>query len=241
MLLTPALFILYDRVIAPRYANAEDREADEMPENSKIIIAGAGRVGGLVERVLTAAGHHATMIDYSSHRLQVMERFGFKHYFGDATRPDLLAAAGIAEAKLFVVAIDDREQISELVKYVCATYPDLPVIARATDRDHVYDLYAYGCRNIIRETYDSSLRMGRSALEVLGFERATAQGVVDIFDTRDREVLIKIADVHKVGVQPSDNPEYVAAVRELREDWVVDLQREVADMIAARQADKPAE
>jgi CPA2 family monovalent cation:H+ antiporter-2 len=241
MLLTPALFILYDRVIAPRYANAEDREADEMPENSKIIIAGAGRVGGLVERVLTAAGHHATMIDYSSHRLQVMERFGFKHYFGDATRPDLLAAAGIAEAKLFVVAIDDREQISELVKYVCATYPDLPVIARATDRDHVYDLYAYGCRNIIRETYDSSLRMGRSALEVLGFERATAQGVVDIFDTRDREVLIKIADVHKVGVQPSDNPEYVAAVRELREDWVVDLQREVADMIAGRQADKPAE
>jgi Trk K+ transport system NAD-binding subunit len=71
------------------------------------------------------------MIDYSSRRLQVMERFGFKHYFGDATRPDLLAAAGIGEAKLFVVAIDDRDQISELVKYVCATYPDLPVVARA--------------------------------------------------------------------------------------------------------------
>jgi CPA2 family monovalent cation:H+ antiporter-2 len=69
-------------------------------QNSKIIIAGAGRVGGIVERILTAAGHHATMIDFSSHRLEVMQRFGFKHYFGDATRPDLLAAAGIAEAKL---------------------------------------------------------------------------------------------------------------------------------------------
>jgi CPA2 family monovalent cation:H+ antiporter-2 len=102
------------------------------PHDSKIIIAGAGRVGGLVERILTAAGHNATMIDFSSRRLQVMERFGFKHYFGDATRPDLLAAAGIGEAKLLVVAIDDRDQISELVKYVCATYPDLPVVARAS-------------------------------------------------------------------------------------------------------------
>jgi CPA2 family monovalent cation:H+ antiporter-2 len=129
-------------VIAPRYAEAEEREADDMPARLKIIIAGAGRIGGIVERILTAAGHNATMIDYSSRRLEVMERFGFKHYFGDATRPDLLAAAGIGEAKLFVVAIDDRDQISELVKYVCATYPDLPVVARAVDRDHVYDLWA---------------------------------------------------------------------------------------------------
>jgi CPA2 family monovalent cation:H+ antiporter-2 len=165
MLLTPLLFITYDRVIAPRYADAEEREADDMPHDSKIIIAGAGRIGGIVERILTAAGHNATMIDFSSRRLEVMQRFGFKHYFGDATRPDLLAAAGIGEAKLLVVAIDDRDQISELVKYVCATYPDLPVVARAVDRDHVYDLWAYGCRNIIRETYDSSLRIGRSALE----------------------------------------------------------------------------
>jgi CPA2 family monovalent cation:H+ antiporter-2 len=142
------------------------------PTTRKIIIAGAGRVGGMVERMLTAAGHNATMIDYSSRRLQMMQRFGFKHYFGDATRPDLLAAAGIGEAKLFVVAIDDRDQISELVKYVCATYPDLPVVARAVDRDHVYDLWAYGCRNIIRETYDSSLRIGRSALEELGLPAA---------------------------------------------------------------------
>ncbi len=241
MLLTPLLFIAYDRVIAPRYADAEEREADEMPQDSKIIIAGAGRIGGLIERILTAAGHNATMIDYSSRRLQIMERFGFKHYFGDATRPDLLAAAGIGEAKLLVIAIDDREQISELVKYVCSTYPDLPVVARAVDRDHVYDLWAYGCRNIIRETYDSSLRMGRSALEELGLENEIAQEVVDLFDTRDREAMITIADVHKIGVPPAENPEYIAAVREMRSDWILTLQEDVARIIADRKASKPAE
>jgi Trk K+ transport system NAD-binding subunit len=234
MLLTPLLFITYDRVIAPRYADAEEREADDMPHDSKIIIAGAGRIGGIVERILTAAGHNATMIDYSSRRLQIMERFGFKHYFGDATRPDLLAAAGIGEAKLFIVAIDDRDQISELVKYVCATYPNLPVVARAVDRDHVYDLWAHGCRNIIRETYDSSLRIGRSALEELGLPRDTAQEVVNLFDTRDREALLKIATVHKPGVPPADNPDYVAAVREMRGDWITEIQKDAAEIIAAR-------
>jgi hypothetical protein len=92
------------------------------------------------------------------------------------------------------------------------------------DRDHVYDLWAYGCRNIIRETYDSSLRIGRSALEELGLERGIAQEVVNLFDRRDREALIKIADVHRIGVPPADNPDYVAAVREMRGDWIAALQ-----------------
>jgi CPA2 family monovalent cation:H+ antiporter-2 len=181
------------------------------------------------------------VIDFSSRRLAIMERFGFKHFFGDATRPDLLAAAGIGEAKLLVVAIDDRDQISELVKYVCATYPDLPVVARAVDRDHVYDLWAYGCRNIIRETYDSSLRIGRSALEELGLERGIAQEVVNLFDRRDREAMIKIADVHRIGVPPAENPDYVAAVREMRGDWIAALQDEVTAMIARRNRDTRAE
>ena len=236
MLLTPALFIAFDRVIAPRFTASEERAADEMPKGSKVIIAGAGRIGGTIERVLSAAGYSATLIDYSSRRLQIMARFGFRHYFGDATRPDLLAAAGIAEAQLLVVAIDDREQISELVKYVCQTYPGLPIVARAIDRDHVYDLYYYGCRNIVRETYDSSLRMGWSALEELGLEREDAKAVADAFDRRDREAMIAIADVHQVGLAPSENPAYIAAVQELRSDWTTQLQAEVAEILAASEA-----
>ncbi len=148
-----------------------------------------------------------------------MERFGFRHYFGDATRPDLLAAAGIAEAKLLVVAINDRDQISKLVQYVRRAYPGLPIVARAVDRDHVYDLWAFGCRNIIRETYDASLRMGWSALEELGHDRDRARDAAAIYDRLDREVMIQVAEAHKVGIAPHENPEYVRLVRELRAEW----------------------
>ena len=146
---------------------------------SHIIIAGHGRVGGLVNRMLRAAGYHTTVIDFSSKQLDMLAKFGVKVYFGDATRPDMLISAGIAEAKLFVIAIDDKDQITELVRHVTKAYPNLHVIARAVDRNHVYDLWAAGCRDIIRETYDSSTRMGRSAsgLRNAGAGRGDAAGL----------------------------------------------------------------
>ncbi|MEM7724504.1 MAG: cation:proton antiporter [Pseudomonadota bacterium] len=219
MLLTPGLFILYDRVIAPRYVTAETRGPDAMPDGNKIIIAGAGRVGGLIDRVLRMAGHDTTVIDFSARRLEILERFGTKHHFGDATRPDLLHAAGIAEAKILVVAIDDRDGIDTIVKYATKTFPDLHVVARAVDRDHVYDLWYHGCRDIIRETYDSTLRMSRSVFEALGIERETALEMIDAFNERDREAMLLIADVHKVGVAPYENEDYIARVKELRGAW----------------------
>ncbi|MBY4893140.1 cation:proton antiporter [Rhodobacteraceae bacterium N5(2021)] len=231
MLLTPALFILYDRVIAPRYAASEAPEADTMPEDAKIIIAGAGRVGGLVDRVLRAAGHETTVIDYSSRKLEVMAKFGAKIYFGDATRPDLLAAAGLGNAKVLIVAIDDRDGITQIVEYAHKTYPDLHIIARACDRDHVYDLWFHGCRDIIRETYDSTLRMGRSAFQALGVEAEAAQAMVDAFNAHDRKAMIEVASVHKVGVAPHENPDYVAKVAEMRDDMQTALR---ADMDAIR-------
>jgi CPA2 family monovalent cation:H+ antiporter-2 len=219
MLLTPALFILYDRIVAPRYSSEQEREADKLPGDGRIIIAGAGRVGGLVDRILRAGGFDTTVIDFSSKRLAAMERFGMRHYFGDATRPDLLHAAGIAEARLLIVAIDDRAQISELVQYVMRNYPDVHVITRAVDRDHVYDLNAYGCRDIIRETYDSTLRMGRSAFETLGVGRETARKMIEIFNESDREAMMAVADVHISGVLPQENEAYIAKVREVLEVW----------------------
>jgi len=149
MLLTPALLILYDKVIAPRYSKTQDREADDIHTESQIIVAGHGRVGGIVDRMLRAAGYSATVIDYSSKQLDMIRRFGISHaYYGDATRPDLLHAAGIENARLLIVTIDDKEQINALVKYAAHNYPDLHVIARAVDRNHVYDLWAFGCRDI---------------------------------------------------------------------------------------------
>ncbi|MEC8042103.1 MAG: cation:proton antiporter [Pseudomonadota bacterium] len=181
MLLTPALFILYDRVFAAMGVEDQEREADEMPDGAKIIIAGAGRIGGLVNRIAEAAGYQPTVIDYSSKRLEILKKFGVKHYYGDATRPDLLHAAGIQEAKVLVIAIDDREKISELTHYVSKNYPHVHIVTRAVDRDHVYDLWAHGSRDIIRETYDSSLRMGRSLFEALGIDRPIAEEMLEVF------------------------------------------------------------
>lgn len=228
MLLTPALFILYDRVIRPRYTAEQERDADKMPEGSNVIIAGAGRIGGLVDRIARAAGYQTTVIDYSSRRLDIMARFGARLYYGDATRPDLLHAAGIAEAKVLVVAIDDREGITQIVHHVTSTYPNVHVIARATDRDHVYDLWQHGCRDIIRETYDSSLRMGRSVIEAFGTGRDRSETMIAAFNAQDREAMLRVADVHRLDVPPHENEEYIARVAEFREEFEGVLSAEMA-------------
>lgn len=227
MLLTPALFILYDRVFAAMGVEDQEREADEMPDGAKIIIAGAGRIGGLVNRIAEAAGYQPTVIDYSSKRLEILKKFGVKHYYGDATRPDLLHAAGIQEAKVLVIAIDDREKISELTHYVRKNYPHVHIVARAVDRDHVYDLWAHGSRDIIRETYDSSLRMGRSLFEALGIDRPIAEEMVDVFNETDRRAMLAVADAHKVGVASHENDEYVERVRSMLDEWQTQLQADI--------------
>ena len=225
MLLTPLLFILYDRVIAPKYVVEEAQEADMIDEMGSVIIAGFGRVGGLVDRILSAAGYSTTVIDFSSKQLEQMRAFGAKAYYGDATRPDLLAAAGIAEAKIFVVAIDDTDQITEVVRYVRQNYPNVHVIARARTRHHVYALWAAGCRDIIRETYDSSLRMGRSAFEALGIPRDRAEGMVDAFNEMDRRAMVEVASAYDPEIPAHLNPEYVEKVRTIRGPWTEALNR----------------
>jgi len=229
MLLTPALFILYDKVIAPRYVQGQDREADAMPGESHIIIAGHGRVGGIVDRMLRAAGYSSTVIDFSSRQLDIIKKFGISHaYFGDATRPDLLHSAGIAKAKLLIVTIDDKEQITELVKYAVRNYPNLHVIARAIDRNHVYDLWAHGCRDIIRENYDSSLRIGRSAYEALGSSRAAADDMTTEFNDMDRRSMIEVAGAYDINIPAHENDVYVAKVREMVAQWEPELKQRIA-------------
>lgn len=215
MLFTPGLFIFYDRMIAPRFAEDVQREADKITDSSHIIIAGHGRVGGLVNRMLRAAGYHTTVIDFSSKQLDMLAKFGIQAYFGDATRPDILHSAGIAEAKLLVIAIDDRDQITEMVRHALSTYPNLHVIARAVDRNHVYDLWAAGCRDIIRETYDSSIRMGRSAFEALGATPEQAEAMREVYHVADQKIMRAMADHYDPNIPNFENAAYVARAREL--------------------------
>jgi len=234
MLVTPLLFILYDKLIAHAYcAGQGGREADAIEEENPIIIAGRGRVGGIVDRMLDASGHRATVIDYNSDHLEVLKKFGVSTYYGDATRPDLLASAGIDRARILVVALDEREQIDKLVRYACANFPNLHVVARAKDRDHVYHLWAMGCRDIVRETYDSSLRMGRSVYEALGYDRQAAIAMVEAFETMDRTSMREVADTYRLDIPAYENEELLAKIRELKAEWDPKL-REAMDEIAAR-------
>lgn len=215
MLLTPALFILCDKVITPRFASAQNTEADHIEETGQVLIAGHGRVGGIVSRMLKGCGFTTTVVDFSSSQLEMLRRFGVKAYFGDATRPDLLEAAGIREASVFVIAIDDKHQITELVKYVRLNYPDVHVVARAIDRNHVYDLYAAGCRDIIRETFDSSVRTGRSALIAMGISSEEAQRISEGYVADDQTSMIVLADVYDPDVPALENTAYIEKAKEV--------------------------
>jgi len=214
MLLTPLLFITYDKFIAPRFSETQTQDADEIDEPGNVIIAGHGRIGGIVNRMLMSAGFKTVVLDYQSEQLEILRAFGIKAYFGDAMRPDLLHSAGIEEAKVLVIAIDERESITELVRYVSDNYPKVYIVARATDRHHVYELWAAGARDIIRETFDSSLRIGRSALQALGVHAYDAERQVRGFVLNDQQHMRGVADIYDPDIPPHENSEYVSKSKE---------------------------
>lgn len=216
MLLTPGLFIVFDKLIAPRFARRDEvQAADVIDRQATVVIAGIGRFGTVINRILTSSGYSTVVVDFSAQHLETVRRFGVQAFYGDASRPDLLHAAGIEHADVFVVAIDGEAQITQLVQYVHKHYPKVHIVARAVDRTHVYDLYAAGAADIIRETFDSATRAGRSALEALGVDYETAQRRIDDFVEFDRFVLREVAEVYNPDVPLAENPEYVDKVNSL--------------------------
>ncbi|MBV6633846.1 MAG: cation:proton antiporter [Alphaproteobacteria bacterium] len=215
MLLTPGLFILYDRVIAPMFTAEEVEEDGEAPHQGSIIIAGHGRFGGIINRMLRGLGYETVVVDYSSAQLNLIRTFGIRAYFGDATRPDLLEAAGIEHAKVLVVAIDGKEQITQLVHYVHKAYPHVHVVARAVDRPHVYELYAAGARDIIRETFDSGVRAARSTLEAMGVHPFQAERKARQFVDYDRQTIAALASVYDPDIPLHENKTYIELAKEI--------------------------
>ncbi len=170
MFLTPVLFIIFEKVILPRYeVKSNSREADHIDEQGQVIIAGIGRFGQIVNRLLTANGVSTVVLDHEASQVDNMRALGIKSYFGDATRSDLLHTAGIDSAALFVVAIDNKEEAVSLVRSVKANYPQVKVLARAFDRVHMYQLRLAGADFIRVETYLSALELGGQVLIDLGF------------------------------------------------------------------------
>lgn len=232
MLITPLLFIIFER-LNHEQVDAEAEDADEIDAMGPVIVAGVGRFGQVVNRLVQGAGFSTVVLDNNLETIQTMRRFGFRGYFGDPTRPDILHAAGIEEAHVLVVALDDPKAATQLVAYARRIRPDLHIVARAYDRVHVYQLYQAGADDIVREMFDSSLRAGRYVLENLGLSDYEASEVEMTHYHHDRASVRELASLWKPGVDLQDNPEYVARSRELR--------NELETVFASRSAAKDQE
>ena len=188
--LTPVLLILHDRWLG---RVSREREADTIEDDgAQVIIAGFGRFGQIVGRLLFASGVKATVLDHNPDQVETLRRFDFRVYYGDATRLDLLRAAGAERAKLLILAIDDPETSVRLVDAVHEHFPKLSIVARARDVGHWQKLRARGLVVVERETFESAIVVGRRALEKLGVRPYEARERADLFRRHNVRALEEI-------------------------------------------------
>jgi monovalent cation:proton antiporter-2 (CPA2) family protein len=188
MLTTPLLMTLYARVVAPRLAQGGRREADAFDEANPVVVAGFGRFGQVVARVLNGLRIRATLIDHDPNQIELVRRFGQKAYYGDATRFDVLEKAGIADARLLVVALDDPAASLRVVREARRRYPALKLIARARGRSDAFEYFEMGVP-AVREVFGSALEAAEGALRALDFGPMAARRVVTRFRRHDEEML----------------------------------------------------
>lgn len=230
MLLTPLLFIAYDRLAQRLRQGKPHLAADDITEQGAVIVAGIGRFGQVVNRLVRGSGLKTVVLDNDMATVDAMRRFGIKGFFGDPSRPELLEAAGLATAQVMVVAVDSREVALKIVRFVRERRPDIHIVARARDRVHVYELYQAGANDIVRETFDSSVRAGRYVLENMGFSEYEAAKASQTFTRVDRAAMRDLAQLWVPG-QPSHlNAPYVARARELERDIASALMEELHDL-----------
>lgn len=194
MVLTPLIILGVERLIAARL-NISEPEADVPIAHNPVIIIGVGRMGQVISRMLIANGIPATVIDNDPDQVELSRRFAHEAYYGDARRLDLLEAAGIADARLLVVACDDPAATLTIVDMVREHYPDLPLVARARNRTHAYDLFERGVHEVERETFFSSLALTERVLKQLGFAAGDAYDAVTLFRRHDEDMLQRLFEL----------------------------------------------
>jgi glutathione-regulated potassium-efflux system ancillary protein KefC len=231
MLSTPFLLVFHDRVLAPRFSDAAAARAHEAPGTGKVIVAGLGRVGQVVARLLHASGHEPTVLDDDPDHVEQSRKFGFRVFYGDATRVDLLQAAGAAQADFLIIALNDPEATTRLARIAVKHFPNLKVIARARDMRHLFELRDIGVQVIERETFESSLELSRATLAAITGDPERAKRTVRAFARHDAVVLAKLYAVHK-----NDLAGNISASNELREQFARTL-REDEEAIAAKGKD----
>lgn len=214
MLLTPALFILYERFLLPRVEQGSNATADEIDERGTIIVAGIGRFGQIINRILMASGFQTVVLDHEADIIDLLRKVGVKTYYGDASRPDLLHAAGMDEARAFVVAIDDRERAVQVVKHVKQHYPKVTILARAYDQNHLYLLKKAGADVAIREMFSSSLELGAETMKALGMHPFQVHKMSQAFHKHDTAGLEQRFELWDENPDMAENKAFLARARE---------------------------
>jgi glutathione-regulated potassium-efflux system ancillary protein KefC len=213
MLLTPVLLVAADRWWIPLLAGQSRRTLPEIdePQSQSVIIAGFGRYGQIIGRMLYANGIQPTVLDHDAEQIEAMRRFGWRVFYGDASRLDLLRIAGAASARVLVLAIDDVEQSVEVAKMARQQFPQLTIVARARNVRHYFELYEAGVTLIERETLDSALMSARSVLEQLGWGRHHARTLALRFRRHN------IDQLHQMAPHRKDEASLIAAAKEGRQ------------------------
>lgn len=228
MAAAPLLFIVGDRIAAREAAERPDEPVDEMPEHGNpIVIAGFGRVGQIIGRVLLARKLNFTALDTDHAEVQTMKRFGIQAYYGNAAHLEVLHAAGLREAKVFVLAIDNIEASLRAAELVRKNFPRVKIIARARNRFHAYRLMDIGVDEFVRETLLSSLEMTRIIFESLGDSPDSARQTVDRFIKYDVELLKREQALYH------DETQLIQSAREANEELAGLLEMECAKTVPA--------
>ena len=234
MLSTPFLLVFHDRVLAPRFTDKTPERTHLPPEPSKVIVAGLGRVGQVMARLLHGSGYEPTILDDDPDHVEQSRRFGFRVFYGDATRLDLLEAAGAAQADFLIIALNNPEATTRLARIASKHFPKLRVIARAHDMRHMFELRDLGVEVIERETFESSLELGRAALTAITGDAERSKRTVKAFARHDGVVLSKLYAVHK-----GDPDAHVSVSNELRDQFARTLREDEAAK-SANPGEKPA-
>jgi monovalent cation:proton antiporter-2 (CPA2) family protein len=226
MALTPLLMLINEKLVQPRFGTREkaEREADDMDETNPVIIAGYGRFGTIIGRLLRANGIGATVLEVDSDHVDLLRKIGHKVFYGDASRLDLLRAAGAESARVLVIALDDPERILGLVDTTRKHFPHLQVLSRAIGRTHAYELLEAGLDTVYRETLDSSLRVGCDTMRSLGMPAFEALRRTRRFRVHDEIAMRELAGKRE------DKKAYMHMVRQQSEELERVLRTDSSDL-----------
>jgi glutathione-regulated potassium-efflux system ancillary protein KefC len=233
MLVSPLLLVVIDKWVMPHYSahNVVTLEEISEQQDAKVVICGFGRYGQIVGRMLGSQGLQVTVLDHDPETIESLREFGFRVFYGDATRLDLLRTAGAGTALALVVAVDDVEQSLAIVDLARAHFPDVKIIARARNVGHLYQLLDRKVEYVERELFESSLRSARSTLEVLGWPAHEAREAAMRFRVRNIQLMREIYPHYK------DRAKVIAVAKEGRQQFQEQISRERAERRARAGSD----